>query len=238
MLNILLVEDSIPQGNALINLIKKSFDNTQITLASNYESALNFAKAQTFNLFLLDIQFGSENKDEKNGIALAKQLRGFQEYIYTPIIFITALPNEIYQALNNIHCYGYIIKPYTEEEVISTINSLMISPNYQYLHFSLKDINGIYAKLSIEELIYIKIEHHNYYFYTATGTYCITNSSILPIKEDIFKHLIRCHKSYYINPLHIQNYDKTICSITMPNSTIPVGRNYKKSLEGVLKKNA
>ena len=103
MLNILLVEDNLAQRNALKKLISSSFHNTNISIASDYDSALQLCQDEFFNLFILDIQLDSD-KCEENGLLLAEKIRAKEQHLHTPIIFITALPDKIYQAVNNFKC--------------------------------------------------------------------------------------------------------------------------------------
>ncbi len=237
MLNILLVEDNLAQRNALKKLISSSFHNTNISIASDYDSALQLCQDEFFNLFILDIQLDSD-KCEENGLLLAEKIRAKEQHLHTPIIFITALPDKIYQAVNNLHCFGYITKPYNNCDVINIISSITRQPDCQHLLFNVKDINGIYTKLSILDLLYIKIEHHNYYLFTKKGTVSTTNTSFKSSNNTLIKQLVRCHKSYYVNPLYIQIYDKATGIIFLHDAKIPVGRNYKSNVEGAILKNA
>jgi two-component system LytT family response regulator len=225
MFNVLLVEDNNIQLSALKQLLRNKYKNFQITTASDYEAAMISMELNEFNLFILDIQLDSET----SGIDLAQKIRSDSKYLHTPIIFITALPDKVFTAINDIHCYGYIKKPYNDDDVIQAIDSLFNTPVFQNVSFQFNDINGIFFRITLSDIICIKISSHNYYFYTLKGNYNVSSYTLKKSHSDILSHLTRCHKCYYINLEQVVNYDRTTQLLSMNGhmTPIPVGRSYK-----------
>lgn len=235
MFHILIVEDDEIQQNALKKLIQKTYPDSMVTAADSYETALESIDLNEYHLFILDIKL-TEDTDcaakTSTGLDLAFHIRRKIQYRFTPIIFITALPDKIYTAVNDLHCYNYIVKPYSDEDVINAIHAVLSSPFFQNACLELYDTNGIYFKLYLEDIIYIQFQSHVYLICTTKGIYRVSSYRIKKTGINIFSNLVRCHKSYYINPGYILNYDKTtkIVKLNQCKSKIPVGRAYKDIL--------
>lgn len=66
----------------------------------------------SIEFFYIDITLKNSS-----GLNLALELRKMTQYTFSIIVFITSHKNHIMTALNDAHCYFYIIKPYKKEEV-------------------------------------------------------------------------------------------------------------------------
>jgi len=81
MKKILIVDDS----SAIRNIIKTALLGTyELFEAENGELALNLAKQNSMELFLLDV-----NMPIMDGITLVKELRKLDQYKVTPIVMLT-----------------------------------------------------------------------------------------------------------------------------------------------------
>ena len=99
----------------------------EITYADTIETATNFINSDIlFDAFFLDIAL-DEERNNQEGLRLAEQLQAMPRYQNTPILFITALPQYIYSALNQLHCFAYLIKPYSEKDVHQQLAALFES---------------------------------------------------------------------------------------------------------------
>ena len=107
MITVLIVEDDLLQLQALDTMLTEYNPKWNLLKASTYTDALTYIDTHNIQLFLFDVELNKEN-DSENGIALAKIIRTNDKYRHTPIIFITAIPEKIYEALNETHCYHYL----------------------------------------------------------------------------------------------------------------------------------
>lgn len=51
--------------------------------------------------------------------------RNIPLYHYTPIIYLTALADQIIPAVQNLHCFSYLTKPYSAKQLLDTLAYLL-----------------------------------------------------------------------------------------------------------------
>jgi PAS domain S-box-containing protein len=116
---ILIVEDDELNYSLLKSFIEDSFE---VSVATNFENALDMAKQNVYNLILLDINLGTD----ETGIDVLREIRDMKGYNRVPAIAVTAYSlkgdkeNFIRSGMND-----YISKPFTKKELIRKINKLL-----------------------------------------------------------------------------------------------------------------
>ncbi len=230
MLNILIVEDSAVILEYLSKIIQKANSDWNISTCTNYKTALNLAKQIYFDLFILDYELNKENPEE-NGISLGLALRNMSYYQNTPVIFETSFSNHIFDAVNQLNCIYYLVKPYEDEQVVEMINKInSFQDNSPRL--ALHDLNGIDNYLYARDILFVVSNRHHLDIYqTNDDTFTCIRHSLDKLEEDAGGMLIRCHKSYLVNPKYITNIDRSNFYITLTSAhkksyTVSVGRKY------------
>ncbi|NJL52376.1 MAG: EAL domain-containing protein [Hydrococcus sp. SU_1_0] len=112
--NILIVEDELLIAK---NTAKKlqGFGYNVVKIVSNGQAAIDFVSLEQPDLVLMDITI----KGEIDGIEAASQIKAISD---VPIIFLTAYANdETLDRAAETGCYGYLIKPYKEQELQATV---------------------------------------------------------------------------------------------------------------------
>lgn len=227
-MNVLLVEDNDSQRFSIQSIIESDFPNFRLLAVGSYEEAIALIKQNTFHIFLLDIDLNEG--DEKSGIELAKCIRANPDYSITPILFLTSYVDKIGIAVNQTHCFSYLIKPYHIEalkEALTTLTNIPLLTN-QLLEF--KDLNGIYYHLKASDIIFAEVLGHTLSIFTSTNRFETRDYSIQSFCTLLSGILLRCHKSYAINPQMIQSFDSRKNEISLGTAfpSIPVGRQYLK----------
>jgi diguanylate cyclase len=112
--NILIVEDELLIAK---NTAKKldGFGYNVVKIVSTGQAAIDFVSLEQPDLVLMDITI----KGEIDGIEAASQIKAISN---VPIIFLTAYANdETLDRAAETGCYGYLIKPYKEQELHATV---------------------------------------------------------------------------------------------------------------------
>lgn len=68
-------------------------------------------------MFVVDIVLDIAMPNDASGIKFARDMRNLQQYKFTPIIFLTSLHDPEIYAYRELHCYGYVEKPFDPKEV-------------------------------------------------------------------------------------------------------------------------
>ncbi len=229
--NILLLEDDAIQAKALKQMINNYSANIEVYYAMNLEQADNLLKKEIiFNAFFLDISLDNKNADHA-GLSLARQIRSVTRYQHTPFVFITAFPEHIYSAVNQLHCFAYLVKPYSEKELHKQL-ACLFEPKHTIL---LKTSENIHIRLSLDALQYVN-SNGRYLTYVTASSKChsrqYTLKKLINILPDGF---IRCHRSYIINQAFVKNFDfvNHFVHMIVNDELIPISRNFSLPLENV-----
>ena len=230
MLNFVICDDN----ENMLNKFSKMFDTIfisnnidgSITFSStNPIEVLDFAKTNSVNVFVLDIQL----KSTMSGIELAEKIRTFNKDSY--IIFTTG-HLEYSLLAYKLKTFDYIPKPITLERLEETILRLV------------DDINGTpkkYIKIDNKntlvdesEILYIKREGMKLIYHTTTKDYD-TYSSFAKMDSLLPKNFVRCHKSFVVNLNKIVHVEPVSNMIYFnDNSSCEIGPKYKREILEVL----
>lgn len=236
MLNLLISESVALYTDTLKKIISEYSLKLNIYTASDFNNAKSIYETHRINIFIIDISLPDSNSDIC-GIHMAEELRRIPAYREVPIIFTDNSYEfkSLYHAINSIHCFSYIIKPFNPSDIYKALND--IYKKYSYANngkFIIRNIDGIYITLKKDSIIYIESSNHLTTFYTKdqkiqSGRKCL--SDILFMLDSRFMQI---HKKFIVNTHYIRNYDKTNRMVTIYNKHLPVGRSYKTNLDELL----
>ena len=120
-MKILIIDDSLLDRKLSMNMLKKSGVTQEILQAADGEEGLNVVgrNFREICLILLDWQM-----PKLNGIEFMKATRNVPEVAGIPIVMITASGSEENKRMArdvNPQLAGYLVKPYTPEQLMETI---------------------------------------------------------------------------------------------------------------------
>ena len=230
MLNFVICDDNENMLNKFNKMfdtifISNNIDGSIIFSSTNPINVLDFAKTNSVDVFVLDIQL----KSTMSGIELAEKIRAFNKDSY--IIFTTG-HLEYSLLAYKLKTFDYIPKPITLERLEETVLRLV------------DDINGTpkkYIKIDNKntlvdesEILYIKREGMKLIYHTTTKDYD-TYSSFAKMDSLLPKNFVRCHKSFVVNLnkiVHVEPVSNTI--YFSDNSSCEIGPKYKREILEVL----
>lgn len=230
MIRILIVEDNLIQAKALKDMLNQFFLDAKVTICSNYSNAEESIKESivtrdVYSMFLLDIQL-SDAPGDRGGYVLSNYIRSLKEYYTTPILFLTSIQDDSKYALNAFHCYSYISKPYSRDDLFSILTQMQVTGLLDTT-LSFADIYRIAHNIVYSDIMYIKSKAHTTYIVTKKGTYPTRNYNITSLAQKLPSNFIRCHNSYIINKDYVENCDNLSNYVRVASESIPIGRHYK-----------
>lgn len=119
-----IVEDSKPDAERLKQLLKKAFENENIS-CSCFASGDEFLRAggrEGYQVVFLDICM-----EGTNGIETAQRLRAADPDLL--IVFVTSSPEYVWDAFP-VHPFDYLLKPYKEEKFEQLAGELRRVPGH------------------------------------------------------------------------------------------------------------
>lgn len=238
---ILLVEDNTNLSENISELLKINGYEI-LRIFESADSVMEYMLESPPDLILIDIKL----KGSKTGIELAHDLRN---EFKVPIVFITsASGKDIISKVRHLHPDGFIVKPFTKESLITTIELAMANYKSEELVENRTSIikskntpdelfireNGWLKKIRIDDIHWIKAEGTYTQLYAEGKQYTLRNTAkeiLSKLNEDQFH---RVHKSYIINLKKIDAFNSS--TVKIHDSEIPIGRNYYKELINIVNK--
>ena len=231
-MTVLIVEDDQAQLDALKILLTEYDPAYQILCASGYTEGLDQLSRNDISLFLLDVELNPyDPADTEDGIELARQIRLRPEYRHTPIIFLTSIPERILEALNQTHCFDYLLKPYDRGMLYHCLDQLNFGGTVPEPHVTFSDIQGIHIRLKGAEVLYLSSSGHQIQIHTKDSIFTTCTTTLDAFTEKLGEPFFRCHRKYIINLEYASHYDKTNRFVSVGGESIPVGRSYKSEFE-------
>lgn len=191
----IIIDDEYPAREELKYFIKE-FSNINIDKEFNDSiKALEYIEKNKPDIIFLDISM-----PKLDGMALGHIVNSFEKNI--DIIFITAHREHAIEAFE-IEAFDYILKPYSEDRIISTLkrlekNNYNKSSNFLNNKIALKD-KGTLRVINIEEICYCKADERETLIYTKDNKF-IEKSSISDFYSKLPKDkFFRTHRSFIVN---------------------------------------
>ena len=125
MKKILILEDKEENRNSLIKIIQSMETEIEIYETGETSKAYQIALERNIDIFLIDIILEPEKADDTSGLVFADRMRQIEKYKFTPIIFLTALEDPELHAYKELHCYGYLTKPYKPEQLTRLVEEAL-----------------------------------------------------------------------------------------------------------------
>lgn len=237
--NILIVEDNEAHRSALCAIIQDLHKDVRVYCADSIDEALKLTLQHPIHLFLVDIILNSEKPGDVSGLEFAQQLRGIDKYKFTPLVFITSLEDPKLYSYIQLHCLGYIEKPFSVAQVRDTILDALEFPvkdaDDKYLYFR-KD--GIVYSVHVKDIVYIESCRRK------VKIVCVNDELEVPYRtcNEILSDLnsrtfAKCSRYCIVNKKYIEYIDYANHYIKLKHVSYPIEigvvmkKEFKKSVE-------
>ena len=120
---------------------------------------------------------------------------------------------------------GYIVKPIERQTLRATLH-MAFAKIKQHKTIVIKDGHNTY-KIPETAILYLKSENIYTEIHTTEKRITIRQSMQLLLQQ-ISIHFVQTHKSYFVNPFHINTVGAYV--LLKNNSEIPISRTYKKAV--------
>ena len=232
---ILIIEDNVLHMDTLCKIIEESPVNIRVYCASDVKQAFQIALEQHIHLFLIDIILNMQKPGDVSGLSFAREIRGISKYRFTPLIFITSLEDPKLYSYSQLHCFGYIEKPFSVAQVRDAILNALDFPikndDERCIYFS-KD--SIVHSVCIKYIVYIEISRRKIKIHC---TYDELEIPYITCEEMLQKldsnSFIQCSRYCIVNRNYIEHIDYTNRFIKLKNTEflIEIGVTMKKAFK-------
>ena len=224
MFSIALCEDNSLQREELKNNLSEVLDEIGVEYKLlTFETGEDLLREYPENLdmLFLDIQMG-----ELTGMETARKVRKYDDKV--EIIFITALWDYIQKGYE-VRAFRYLIKPVKfkelQEQVTACVENIL---HKRYTYITIKDKNNV-LKIRTEDILFLETFERKVIIHTNSQDYIVKMSMNKLEKELNNKGFFRCHTSYIVNLIKIEEIKKDYLLIN--KFTLPVSKHRMKNLK-------
>lgn len=232
---VLITEDQSKQRQILGAIISSLGDEIEVKYAKNSASAYKILMETTVDVFLIDIILDTDAQGDTSGIRLAKEIRTIPKYQFTPIIFVTSLEDPEIYAYRELHCYGYIEKPFDKNNVRllvkDALNFKTQSEEDSILYFRK---SGIIHPIYCKDIEYMETLQHMMCIYRTNGDSLEIpyKTCVQVLEEADDPMLLQCSRSTIINKRYVSHVDTVNRFITMRSGVqVNIGVTYVKKIK-------
>ncbi|OIP55747.1 MAG: DNA-binding response regulator [Helicobacteraceae bacterium CG2_30_36_10] len=189
-MKILIVDDEELARARLLRMLK-TLDFSDICEATNANEAIEAVKKEKYDVVFLDI-----NMPQTSGLELGYELKYLDEAI--AIIFQTAYEEHALKAFD-IGAVGYLVKPYSLEQVKHSVERLKLEKIEEKDLRILSKSGDNYLLLKPQEIHYVKADLTEVMLRTTKG-FSYYAQKISDLQKKLEAHnFVRIHRSYLIN---------------------------------------
>lgn len=244
----IIVEDEFPAREELKYFIKNFSDIEVLSEFDNGVDVLKFIQNNFVDVIFLDI-----NIPLLDGMLLAKTIKKFKKS--PKIVFITAYKEHAVDAFE-LEAFDYILKPYSEERIVSMLNKLVKNEDEKLIKESDKEQKSQQENLSnvslwqneklivvnIEDIYYCEAKERETLVFAKNGKY-VVKSCITDFEKHLNKKIFfKTHRSYIVNiskikeiiPWFNSTYKLKLKDINT-NIEIPVSRSKIKDFRKIMR---
>lgn len=208
--NILIIEDELPSLNFMKAIVEEiCTPEFKIHACTNLQEAYEFMENHRVILFLVDIMLENEKTGKESGYEFVKIIREKVEYQFVPVIFITGMEEPRERAYKELHCYGYIQKPFSVSTVQQMIKQCLSYPAKEQAQKLRLKKDGIILLINQSDVVYIQSARGH--MYLKLNDTSMAEFAYMPLadvlKEFTEEEMLLCEKGMAVNRRYIDFID-------------------------------
>lgn len=202
-LTIVIIDDEEKQRQALKLYINRILpeNNFDFHLCESVKQGVETIEEKLPDLVFLDIEM-----PEANGFELFKRIKKD----FFEVVFVTAYAEYMEKSINEIGCFGYLLKPLEKEKLRMIFERFFKQmPNTKYLKF-ISSLNGKKIMVELENIAYITADTKYCYLNMKDGkTKHFWSKSMLEAENGELpeQYFVRISRSGMVNINYVKVYD-------------------------------
>ena len=197
MIKIAICDDDEKDRERLRELIQKFMRE----LEEEFELQI-FASGEEFleNSFIPDILFLDILMNEEDGIQIGDEIK--KKYPKIIIIYSTCLREKITAALNQIHSFGYLVKPINAQDLLLLLSDAVAEVRKNFRNDKVSFLSSDYSviELSARDIYYFEYCDRKVKIVTNDKIYTCIKEKMNDLAEKMEKYgFVMSHQSYVVN---------------------------------------
>lgn len=238
MKKVLLLESDHATADRLYQMILKCKRNVSIFQTDNLSHAYKIIISHDIELIIIDTLVDKDSSADVPGLRFIADVREIDKYAFVPVIVLSALADEGFYALRELHCYGYLEKPFSYDEVERLIRDAMRfkmqKREKRFVYFK----NGcVLHPIRVSEIVYIEHRRRQMFIHTRTDVINIPYHTCSDTMRQLMdEEFVPCSRGIIVNLDFIQLLDGMNQYLILREGLgqLEVGRSYVRKIKDAL----
>ncbi len=227
-------------GKKIEKLIVKGKQRVSVFCTMDTNEAYSIILTCEIELVIVDVVLQKGNPEDISGIHFVTHMRKIKNYEFVPVIMISPLTDHKMYAYSQLHCYGFLEKPFSFRELESLIQ--------QALHYEKKTEapayipfrqGGVIYPILVKDIVYI--EHKRRKMYVHTKSECVEipyHTCEQTLTELECFGFVLCARGVIVNKKYIYALDTANHFVVLKDGlgSLELGRKYLNDLKAVFEK--
>lgn len=231
----LLLESNQEQMEKLKEYMNHYIPQADVTCVDNLKDAYTQIFEQTFDLLIVNPVLDEADPADIAGIYFVRNVRDIIRYIFTPVIYITAMTDHDFSVYKDPNCMGYFRIPYREADLQQVLEDALefTTPKKNREVLYVRGKERLYSIL-VEDILYVEyvdgiaeIHTVNRAIERIEGALCKQS-----IEEMESMNLVQCGKNLFVNSFFVNEIDKKrkVLIIRGDGLELPIGSSYMNAV--------
>ena len=234
MIHVLILEDDPNSLKALEKILTEYSDEICVHTSFSYQEARKLLNDEIcYKLFLLDVNLSGDDREDIGGILFAREIREQFRYTFTPIVMVTAIGEMEMRAYRELHCYQYIMKPFSKEQVIEVVRKVLEKEKQEKPPIVIVKKEGINYQVNCNNIQYIEAIPRGIRIHMKNENWDIPYISLKQMLQKVPKDMfLQCHRMFVVNKREVEYYDTVNRVIKLKNcgDVVEIGVTYKSEI--------
>lgn len=219
MLKGIIIEDEKRDAAQLQQILKQLQPGLSCKTFYNGAEAIAYLKRRKEEI---DIFFIDRELPGMDGFTAAAKIREMNQFLLTPMVFVTGYAMGQLDAFQEYHCYSYLVKPISGAAVKKQIGTLLENLGKGRAPKKLKRIIPIMAEhdlklVDADSILGLEAMGRDCYLYVGKQKLKLIRQTLdMALKEINEPYCIRCHKSFALNLKNVTDISKVRRNIWKP----------------------
>ncbi len=237
--NVLVLEDNKNTREHIRTIIEEGGMNCKVWVTGNMVEAYGIALSKKISVFIVDIILDTRRPGDLSGLCFIEQIRKNWEYAFIPVIVITSLEDPKMYSYQKLHCYGYIEKPFEEEQLKELVKNALCFPQRAAVEKTLYfRKEGIIYAVERTDIVYVESINHMLHIHVKSGDVLkIPYITLKKVLDEVNSaDIIQCSRNMLVNKSFIANADITNRFIQLRYNLgkVEIGLTYKNHVKEAL----
>lgn len=238
MKKVLVLEGEPQLGKKISEIVCMHDQNACVFQTSELAKAYQIVMSHDIELMIVDVVLNKGNPEDILGLKFVADVREMEKYGFVPIIVLSALSDEKLHVYSDLHCYGFLEKPFSTQVFSELVRDALRFRREErkriFIHFRQ---GGIIYPVRIKDIVFIEHKRRKMYVHTKDEEIEIPYHTCKQTLSELEEYgFVLCARGIVVNLDYIYALDTANHFVVLKESLgcLEMGRKYSKKIKDFL----